>query len=65
VLGDVVLTGTYQGSIYALDRTSGQVLASWTAPGGVNGWPAATSNMIIWPIGLGDNPQLVAYRIAS
>jgi hypothetical protein len=65
VLGDIVLTGTYQGSIYALDRTSGQVLATWKAPGGVNGWPAVTSNMIVWPVGLGDNPQLVAYRVAS
>ncbi len=64
VLGDIVLTGTYQGSIAALDRTNGQVLATWPAPGGVNGWPAVTSNMIIWPIGLGDNPQLVAYRVA-
>jgi glucose dehydrogenase len=63
VLGDLVLTVTYQGTITALDRTSGQLLATWLAPGGVNGWPAATSDTIVWPVGLGDTPELVAYRV--
>ena len=64
VLSDLVLTGTYQGSIVALDRATGRVVRTFAAPGGINGWPAATKDTIVWPIGMGANPGLVAYRLA-
>lgn len=63
VLGNLVLTGTIQGAIVALDRNTGHVVSILTAPGGINGWPAATRDTIVWPIGMGKNPSVVAYRI--
>jgi glucose dehydrogenase len=65
VLGDLVLTGTYQGTIVALDRASGKIVRSFAAPGGINGWPAATHDTLVWPIGNGATPSLVAYRISD
>jgi len=63
VLGDLVVTGTYQGNIVALDRATGRIVRTFAAPGGINGWPAATRDTIVWPIGMGENPSLVAYRL--
>jgi glucose dehydrogenase len=65
VVGDLVLTGTFQGSIVALDRATGRIVRTIAAPGGINGWPAATRDTIVWPIGNGKNPALVAYRLAG
>ena len=64
VLGDLVLTGTFQGQIVALDRATGAVVRTFAAPGGINGWPAATRDTIVWPIGLATPPALVAFRLA-
>lgn len=64
VLGDLVLTGTFQGTIIALNRSTGKIVRTMTAPGGINGWPAATHNTIVWPIGIGKSPSLVAYRLS-
>jgi hypothetical protein len=64
VLGDLVLTGTFQGTIIALDRSTGKIVRTMTAPGGINGWPAATHDTIVWPIGIGKSPSLVAYRLS-
>ncbi len=33
------------------------------APGGINGWPAVAGDTIIVPVGVGENPQLIAYRL--
>jgi glucose dehydrogenase len=63
VMGDLVLTGTYQGKIYALDRATGRIVRTLDAPGGINGWPAATRDTIVWPVGLAQPPALVAYRL--
>ncbi len=65
VMGDLVLTGTFQGNIVVLDRTTGRIVRTFAAPGGINGWPAATRDTIVWPIGNGKNPSLVAYRVSA
>ena len=64
VMGDLVLTGTFQGTIVALDRATGRIVRTLVAPGGINGWPAATRDTIVWPIGNGKTPSLVAYRVS-
>lgn len=65
VLGDLVVTGTFQGTIYFLDRANGEIVHTVTAPGGLNGWPAATSDTIVWPIGMAQPAALVAYRLPA
>lgn len=65
VLGDLVVTGTFQGNVVALDRGDGHIVRTFAAPGGINGWPAATRDTIVWPIGMGKTPSLVAYRLAA
>ena len=64
VVGDLVFTATFQGKIVALDRKTGDIVRSFDAPGGVNGWPAVTRDTIVWPIGMADPPALVAYRLS-
>lgn len=63
VLDDLVFTGTLQGEIIAMDRHSGEVVWTMTAPGGINGWPAASNDTIVWPIGMSDPPTLIALRL--
>ena len=63
VVGDLVLTATLQGEILAVDRRSGEVVRTLRAPGGVNGWPAATDDTIVGPVGQAEPPALVAYRV--
>ena len=65
MLGDLVLTGTFQGQIVALNRTTGAIVRTFAAPGGINGWPAATRDTIVWPIGMATPPALVAFRLAA
>lgn len=65
VVGDLVATATFQGTIYFLDRATGEVVRTLDAPGGVNGWAAATRDTIVWPVGMADPPALVAYRLAE
>ena len=64
VMSDLVFVGTYQGRIHVLDRATGAIVRTIEAPGGINGWAAATRDTIVWPVGLADPPVLVAYRIA-
>jgi outer membrane protein assembly factor BamB len=65
VVGELLLTATYQGWIYALDRQSGEVVWELEAPGGINGWPAVTDDTIVWPVGLAEPATLLALRLAS
>lgn len=65
VMGDLVFTATFQGTIIAVDRATGEILHTIAAPGGINAWPAATADTILWPVGLADPPALVAYRIPA
>ena len=65
VLGDLVVTGTFQGKIVVVDRATGDIVRTFDAPGGINGWPAATKDTIVWPIGLSTPASLVAYRVPT
>jgi glucose dehydrogenase len=62
VVNDLVFTSTLDGKIYALDKRTGDVVWSYQTPGGINGWPAVSGDFIIFPIGLGPNAQLIAFK---
>jgi outer membrane protein assembly factor BamB len=63
VVGDLVLTATYQGRIYALSRTTGEIVWELGAPGGINGWPAVADDLIVWPVGLAQPAVLLALSL--
>ncbi|VVB60262.1 Outer membrane protein assembly factor BamB [uncultured archaeon] len=63
VVNDVVFTATYNGMIYAFQAKTGQQLFSYQAPAGINAWPAIAGNMIVWPVGVGGTPSLIALHV--
>ena len=63
VVNDLVFTATLDGTIVALSREDGEVV--WEAPGGVIAWPAVAGDTIVWPIGRGSEPQVIALRLAG
>ena len=65
VLGDLVLTGTADGLLIALDRSTGRQVWTHQAPGGLNGWPAASGGTLLWPIGLAKPAVLMAFGLPS
>lgn len=65
VVNDLVFTATYDGHIYAFNAKTGAQLWAYQAPGGINGWPAVKGDTIIFPIGLGNNPQLLSFKIGG
>ena len=64
VVNDLVFTATYDGMIYAFDKKTGDQLWSFKAPAGINGWPSASGDTLLWPCGVG-NAQVIALRPAS
>ena len=65
VVNDLVFTATYDGSIYALNRTTGERVWKYLAPAGINGWPAVAGDTILWPCGVGTNASLIALKIGA
>jgi len=65
VVNDLVFTATFDGTIYAYNRKTGELVWQYQAPGGINGWPAVKGDTIIFPVGLGENPQLLAFKIGG
>jgi outer membrane protein assembly factor BamB len=65
VVNDLVFTATYDGKIYALSRLDGRIVWTYQAPGGIIAWPAVAADTIIWPVGLGRNPMLLALRLGA
>jgi outer membrane protein assembly factor BamB len=65
VINDLVFTATYDGMIYALARSDGHVVWHYQAPGGIVAWPAVAGDMIVWPVGLGRKPVLLALRLGA
>lgn len=63
VVNDLVLTTVVQGQLVAIDRTSGTIVATIDLGGGTNGWPAVAGDLLLVPVGNGNPPQLVAYRL--
>lgn len=65
LVNDLVFTSTYDGNIYAFDAKSGKQVWTYQAPGGINAWPAVKGDTILFPVGLGKNPQLLAFKIGG
>ena len=65
VVNDVVLTATLGGEIHALSRDDGETVWSMQAPGGIIAWPAIADDTIVWPVGLGSEPVLMALRLGA
>ncbi|MBI4324680.1 MAG: PQQ-binding-like beta-propeller repeat protein [Chloroflexi bacterium] len=63
VVNDLVFTATFDGMIYALDRRTGEERWKYQAPGGINAWPAVAGDTIVWPVGFGSSPKLIALRV--
>lgn len=63
VVNDLVFTATYDGTIYGLKKGTGEQVFSTKAPAGINGWPAVAGDTIIWPVGVGGVPSLIALKI--
>ncbi|MEI6127479.1 MAG: PQQ-binding-like beta-propeller repeat protein, partial [Pseudomonadota bacterium] len=63
VVNNVVFTATFDGKIYAFDSKFGKELWTYQAAGGINGWPAAAGDTILFPVGLGTPPQLIAFKL--
>jgi outer membrane protein assembly factor BamB len=64
VVNDLVFTTTNDGTVYALDCTTGETLWSDQLGAGINAWPAVAGDTILFPAGIGADPQLVAYRLS-
>ena len=62
-VNDVVFTSTLDGKIYAFNSKTGAQVWTYQAAGGINGWPAAAGDFILFPVGMGPKPQLVAFRL--
>ena len=65
VVNDLVFTSTLEGKIYAFDRESGEKVWEYQANGGINGWPAVKGDTIIFPVGMGKEPALLALRLGA
>ena len=63
MVNDLVFTTTNDGTVYALDRETGETVWSDELGTGINAWPAVAGDLIVFPAGLGANPELVAYRL--
>jgi outer membrane protein assembly factor BamB len=65
VVNDLVFTATLDGTIYALSRDDGSIVWQYQASGGTNAWPAVAGDTIVWPIGIGDSPHLLALKLGA
>lgn len=65
VVNDLVFTTTFNGKIYAFDKKTGAKVWEYQAPGGINGWPAVRGDTIVFPVGLGKTPMLLAFKIGG
>jgi outer membrane protein assembly factor BamB len=65
VVNDLLFVADYEGVIYALTRADGHIVWKYQAPGGIIAWPAVAADTIVWPVGLGRTPQIVALRLGG
>jgi alcohol dehydrogenase (cytochrome c) len=64
VASDIVFTATNDGTIYAYLIQTGEEVYRFTAPSGINGWPAIGKDMIIWPAGATGKPVLLSLHLS-
>lgn len=65
VVNDLVFTALFDGTIYALARADGAIVWEFAAPGGIIAWPAVANDTIIFPVGIGERPVLMALRLGA
>lgn len=65
VVNDLVFTATFDGTIYAIERDSSEVIWQYKAPAGVNAWPAVANDVIVWPCAASGEPSLLALRLPA
>jgi outer membrane protein assembly factor BamB len=65
VVNDLVFTATYKGMIYAVNKDTGEIVWTYQAPGLVNSWPAVAGDNIVWPVGAGTAPSVIAFDLAT
>jgi glucose dehydrogenase len=63
VVNDLVFTSTLDGKIFAFNCKTGTKAWEYQAPGGINGWPAVAGNTIVFPVGMGSKPVLLALSV--
>ena len=57
------MTVTYQGTLVAIDRSSGRILWEHQLPGAVNGWMSISGDLMIIPVGGTRPPEFLALRL--
>jgi glucose dehydrogenase len=65
VVNDLVFTGTYDGMLYAFNRSTGKQVWSYQAPAGVNAWPAVAGDTIVWPAAGAGIPSVLGFKLGS
>ena len=67
VVNDLVFTSTFDGTLYAFNKTTGAQVWTMKGPAGasINGWPSVAKDTIIFPYGGGSNPVLVALKLGA
>ena len=70
VVNDLLFTATYFGQILAFDRSNGELVWVHQASSSINGWPAVSGDMIVFPVGqpseiAGTQPHLVAFKLPN
>jgi hypothetical protein len=61
-----VFTTTFDGKVYAFNKTTGAPVWSYQAPGGINAWPAFAGDYMLLPVGLGYSfPVLMAFKLGA
>ncbi len=63
VVNDLAFTATASGMIYAFNRSTGEEVWTYSAPPGVNGWPAVSGNTIVFLSGKDGSPVLMAFKL--
>lgn len=63
VVNDLVFTATASGTIIALNRTTGEEIWMYSAPPGVNGWPAVFGDTIVFLAGQDNSSALMAFKL--
>jgi outer membrane protein assembly factor BamB len=63
VVNDLVLTATFDGTMLAFLRETGEEVWRMSAPAGINAWPAVHGDTIVWGAGAGPEPRLLALRL--
>lgn len=63
VVNDLVFTATASGMIYALKRSTGEEIWTYSVPPGVNGWPAVSGDTIVFLGGKDGSPALMAFKL--